>query len=431
MIRQTFQTIFSLITSCIVCILYVQYQAAATSLRKLSDDLTSIYIIGDLHADVDCAKQWVERTGLVNMTSVPYTWIGGDDEAIVFLGDYVDKGSKSEFVLKFVRELQETFEDHVVTMLGNHDFFLVLDTMYNAENHPLGFPFYEYAYAFMHPEEYLESTFVSRREGDKEVLDSILSSLGSVYDQGLQGSLHLCTYKCSSKSQKNLFQYVPPFDRNETLREETVKRLQEWRTEYADGLYASGLLKWLVKQPLVAIVGDSLLVHGGISSQVIDFVHNLSLQNGNSIANQLDASTNIPFHLFFENYLVNNESRSNVEASMTPKFSFEIILDMVQHRGYFDTRNGCSEVDKVLKMFKTEEVTRVIVGHTPHDSAFEMCDGKLLASDSSLSSSFRAYGNLYCPLRDSFFHEDRILHNSNSCRISSGLRTCKGSISRL
>eukprot|EP00553_Chaetoceros_curvisetus_P002230 CAMPEP_0204628904 /NCGR_PEP_ID=MMETSP0717-20131115/16834_1 /ASSEMBLY_ACC=CAM_ASM_000666 /TAXON_ID=230516 /ORGANISM="Chaetoceros curvisetus" /LENGTH=154 /DNA_ID=CAMNT_0051645665 /DNA_START=89 /DNA_END=550 /DNA_ORIENTATION=- len=136
----------------------------ASSLRQLSEDLTSIHFIGDLHADVGCAKKWVEKTRLVNITSTPFQWLGDSEkDAIVFLGDYVDKGSTSADVLKFVKELQETFPNNIVTMLGNHDVFLILDTAlsFHPENpHPLGFPFYDYAYSFMHPEEYLESDWV-------------------------------------------------------------------------------------------------------------------------------------------------------------------------------------------------------------------------------------------------------------------------------
>ena len=46
-------------------------------------------------------------------------------------------------------------------------------------------------------------------------------------------------------------------------------------------------------------------------------------------------------------------------------------------------------------------VARVAVGHTPGEDARELCGGKLLAIDSSLSRPFRAFGNLYCPVPSS------------------------------
>jgi Calcineurin-like phosphoesterase. len=88
------------------------FSLPSLSLRKLSQDLTSIHFIGDLHADVSCARQWVEKTNLVNLTTTPFEWLGDPHaDALVFLGDYVDKGSTSASVLKFVRELQETFPE--------------------------------------------------------------------------------------------------------------------------------------------------------------------------------------------------------------------------------------------------------------------------------------------------------------------------------
>jgi len=181
----------------------------ASALRQLGTNLTSIHFIGDLHADVGCAKQWVEKTKLVDLTSTPYQWIGDTEhDALVFLGDYVDKGSASAGVLYFVRELQETFPNNVVTILGNHDVFLVLDTSlsFNATNpYPLSAPFYDYAYSFMHPEEYLESEWVQNRDDDEEIYEALSSALQFVYDKGLQGSVHLCAPSCTTSDQIDLF----------------------------------------------------------------------------------------------------------------------------------------------------------------------------------------------------------------------------------
>ena len=71
---------------------YDEYNDDDSGIRRLGMNLTTIYFIGDLHADIDCARTWVERTRLVNFSSAPWTWAGSDSDAIVFLGDYVDKG---------------------------------------------------------------------------------------------------------------------------------------------------------------------------------------------------------------------------------------------------------------------------------------------------------------------------------------------------
>ena len=138
-------------------------------LRRLQEGLTSLVFIGDLHADADCARQAVRSSGLVDLDAAPWAWTGGDDAAIVFLGDYVDKGSAGRAVLELVRALevraragrlpfspgtvrrgqplrhmaclgtasrtsraappssQAAFPAHVVALLGNHDLFMLLD----------------------------------------------------------------------------------------------------------------------------------------------------------------------------------------------------------------------------------------------------------------------------------------------------------------
>ena len=60
---------------------------------------------------------------------------------------------------------------------------------------------------------------------------------------------------------------------------------------------------------------------------------------------------------------------------------------------------GCAEVADVLALLASEGVRRIVVGHTPGMEARELCDGTLIASDSSLSRHFRAYGNSYCPIK--------------------------------
>jgi hypothetical protein len=400
----------------------------STALQKLSDDLTSIHFIGDLHADVECAKQWVSKTNLVNITSTPFQWLGNPDtDAIVFLGDYVDKGSASALVLQFVRELQETFPNNIVTMLGNHDFFLILDTALSFSEtnpHPLGHPFYDYAYSFMHPEEYIESEWTKDREDDEELLGEILWALSYIYDRRLEGKMHMCAPHCA-KDQVDLFEKVPPFDTNVTLRERAVDRLDTWRKEYAQGLFESGILEWMTYQPVVAIVADALVVHGGVSDRVLNYLESVSKTYGVAIADSVHATINVPFQKFFKEELGKVQGANQIEARLTGNYALELIMDVVQFRGYFDQSKGCDEVNHVLTTLD-EGLNRVVVGHTPHDYALELCGGKLLASDSSLSRSFRAHGNMYCPLRDSL--DD--YRTGRTCE-KKYTKVCEGSISKM
>jgi hypothetical protein len=422
-------------------------------LRHLAANLTSIHFIGDLHADVDCAKEWVKLTGLVDLSTKPYKWIGEPTDAIVFLGDYVDKGSFSSSVLYFVKELQTTFSNNVMGILGNHDFFQVLDAAldYDDENpHPLTHPQHDYVYSYVHPEEYVESGFSPARDDDAEIMKAIHEALQYVYDRRLEGDYKFCaTESCINKAKnphehidmnamrtgkppaKNIFTSIPPFKNDENLAKRTTERLTTWRKEYMKGLYDSGLLRWMIDQPLVAIVGDALLVHGGVAASILSYVEKMGIMNEQSTASTLNDVVNVPFREFFGSRLDMMKKKrkpgaNSIKERLTEGFSFEIMLNLVQHRGYFK-RDGCVEVDTIISKLGSENVNRISVGHTPRDYAEELCGGKLLATDSSLSKSFRAYGNHYCPLNEKYKNDAE----GYSCSSRQVVDKCEGSISVL
>ena len=69
-----------------------------------------------------------------------------------------------------------------------------------------------------HPVEYIESDWTPDREDDdEEILGEIISALSWIYDQNLEWDMHLCAPNCGEK-QVDLFQKVPPFDKNVTQR---------------------------------------------------------------------------------------------------------------------------------------------------------------------------------------------------------------------
>ena len=198
--------------------------AAATApdppLRRLGDDLTSIVFVGDLHGDEVCARQWISRTGLVNLSASPWSWTGGEGSAIVLMGDYVDKGSGSRAVLEFVRDLEAAFPRHVLAILGNHDLFALLDaTLPPSAARPMGAPAYEFTFAFPHPQEYLEAGWSPRRPDDAELLAALLSGLQHVYEQDAEVRVMAPVTAARRAVHRahgaaDLFETAPPFRTN-------------------------------------------------------------------------------------------------------------------------------------------------------------------------------------------------------------------------
>lgn len=73
------------------------------------------YVIGDIHGRADLLELMLE---LID------AHIGGTSAVnpqLVFVGDYIDHGPDSEAVLTRMRELQESFPDNVVCLMGSHE----------------------------------------------------------------------------------------------------------------------------------------------------------------------------------------------------------------------------------------------------------------------------------------------------------------------
>lgn len=82
----------------------------------------STYAIGDIHGNADLLRRL-----LANLALHPA-------DTIVFLGDFIDRGDDSRGVIDTIIELRETTSANVVTLLGNHEDWL-LRTMNDYTSH--------------------------------------------------------------------------------------------------------------------------------------------------------------------------------------------------------------------------------------------------------------------------------------------------------
>lgn len=83
-------------------------------------------VIGDVHG---CYKELKELMTILE-TEGAYN---KNTDKLVFLGDYIDRGSDSRLVIKFVRELQEN-NDNVIALMGNHEDMLLDYMKDNGDN---------------------------------------------------------------------------------------------------------------------------------------------------------------------------------------------------------------------------------------------------------------------------------------------------------
>jgi len=373
--------------------------AGSHPLTHIAADVDEVFIVGDLHGDLQCAKEWVRRSGLIDLATHPWNWTGRRRQALVFLGDYVDKGPYGRQVLEFVRNLTEAFPDQVLAMLGNHDLYMLMDSLWSdGATQLMGRPVRDFAYAFTHPEEYLNwvPVYDTRENDTSVVLPALLDALEFVYARRAEQKVLLGP--SPSTSHADLFDVAPLFQADPALADGVRSRLLEWQQHLAQGLVSSGLAEWLAARPLVSVVGGALFVHGGVPYELLSKLQQSSEagEAGSSgLAAALEAATTGSFRKLWD-------GRSSEAMAVHGKWGdftddplhSHLIDEVVNHRGY---HRSCREVRAVLDALHGElGVEVIVVGHTPGDSVRISCGGRLAAVDSSLSRYFRANGNLYC-----------------------------------
>ncbi|CAE7911907.1 unnamed protein product [Symbiodinium necroappetens] len=218
------------------------------------------WIIGDLHGDIQCAEQWVRRTGLVDLDT--WMWQGRERTALIFMGDYVDRGPEGLQVLSFVRNLTWSFPKNVLALIGNHDLYFLADSVLpDGAATLMGVPVRDFTFSFIHPEEYLNWVPESAVQADdtSEILPNLLLALQHVYQMRAERQVMMV----EGPGQRSLFGW-PPFVGNDMLRQRTTQRLSQWQQHLAEGLHSSGLAEWLLERPAMAVVAGTLFVHGGL-----------------------------------------------------------------------------------------------------------------------------------------------------------------------
>ncbi|OLP95710.1 Uncharacterized protein AK812_SmicGene22111 [Symbiodinium microadriaticum] len=244
----------------LICLVLFTARASELFTPPGFEDIEEAWIIGDLHGDIQCAEQWVRRTGLVDLDT--WMWQGRERTALIFMGDYVDRGPEGLQVLSFVRNLTWSFPKNVLALIGNHDLYFLADSVLpDGAATLMGVPVRDFTFSFIHPEEYLNWVPESavQAEDTSEILPSLLLALQQVYQMRAERQVMMV----EGPGQRSLFGW-PPFVGNDMLRQRTTQRLSQWQQHLAEGLHSSGLAEWLLERPAMAVVAGTLFVHGGL-----------------------------------------------------------------------------------------------------------------------------------------------------------------------
>lgn len=346
----------------------------------------TIYAIGDLHGDAECARQWVERTELIDATTGEWK---NNRTHLVFLGDYLDKGATSKQTVQFVKSLTDRFPDYVSAILGNHEIELLRDrTARIWADGEAGY--YQLIYGAVHPRDYLN--YIDQIDQDDEkVVNALYNASLRVYSGGQYRSVYMIP---DTEFSGSVLFYVDPSERD------LVKeRLRVYQEAYLNTFRSNTTLgKWLESRPVAAVVDGTLFVHGGFHPQAVNY-----LPDTDSI-NQLNAA------------LAAHASEEKFARFLSETTLGQLVYNIVVYRGNH-------KIDSCEKLILPKDITRLAVGHTPGKTVRSACGHRFLALDSSLSRWFRNSGNQYC-------HGDSE-HVSGNFICNRKVETCEGEIVRI
>ena len=342
--------------------------------RKFESATPSVYVIGDLHGDVHCARHWVDRTGVIDEKG------GWADplNSLVFVGDYVDKGPTSKQTLEFVKSLTGRFPTHVTALMGNHEMELLLDR--DERRHQVwgGAAYYQLAFSSAHPGEFRNFIGVPptpaqdedagmKADQDELVIEALYNASIEVYSRGMHKTVRVSPSK--DLGSNSILNFIPP-----DLKPLVLERMGVLQKNYIDAFRSgSELGTWLEQRPVLALVDETLFVHGGISMAASKQIKLKGVDGINKL-------------------LAENAKEEKLMDFIQGTEEGRVVYNMLTFRGNHQP-GACSHLSQLLP----HNATRLGVGHTPGDTIRVNCDNRFLAIDSSLGRWFRNSGNMYCP----------------------------------
>jgi len=286
-------------------------------------DAERLIAIGDLHGDYDAYRALLTQAGLIDAKG---HW-SGKKAVFVQMGDAVDRGTKSrDIVLDLQRLQKEASHDggQVIALIGNHEAMnMTGDLRYVA------------------PAEY--QNFVTPKSE-------------AVREQTFQAN----KAKLEAKARQD----------NPQVTDAEIKAafMEKYPLGYFEQRLAwmpnGELGRWVVTNPAVAVVGDSLFVHGGISTKYAA--------------------------------LTVAQINEQVQAALkdTPGADKAILEDEVGplwYRGLTEETEA-SKLD-VAAALKAYGVKRIVIAHTPHLSGIQVLhDGHVIMVDTGI---MHAYGGTH------------------------------------
>jgi hypothetical protein len=295
-----------------------------------------IVAIGDLHGDFEAWRAIATAAGIADSKG---KWTGGN-ATLVQMGDIVDRGPHSFKIIQDLMRLQREAPKRggrVIVLVGNHEAMMMTDDM-----------------RYVHPGEYAAFTDRDSKARRDRVYESNKAAVEAAY------------------------RAKTPDMKPEAIKEEWLKTMPLGKVEYMLAWRADGELgSWALANPAVVKLGDSLFVHGGISSayatQSIEDINAkvaTALKVRNASPNAIINDPHGP--LWYRGLIVRNDGDEATVSPIPPSMTIPLTIDQ--------------EIDLALTNFG---VKRIVVAHTPsREGIIEGAGGKLWRIDSAISRHY-------------------------------------------
>lgn len=311
-----------------------------------------IIAIGDLHGDYDAFEAILFDAGIIDNRK---RWSAGET-ILVQTGDVPDRGPDSLRIIKKLQDLQKRAPRNggqVITLVGNHEAMNVTGDLRYV--HPGEYE----AFTDRKSEQRREATYLANREAIEAFYLGQDSSLSS------------------TAIKMKWFEATPP------------GKLEHQRAWAPDGEVG----QWIAQNPAVAIVGNSLFVHGGISAQYT--VHTIATMNMN-VSDALNARNAGPTSILYDAfgplwYRGNVYDQSQTVSGETGT------SDSADEENAAAPLSQREEVDLVLSTFG---VDRLVIGHTPTLTGIKSTHhGKVIQIDTGIATHYGGTQS-YLEIRD-------------------------------
>ena len=315
--------------------------AAAAVAAPAGNAPQRIVAVGDLHGDWDAWLAIARSAGLVDGRN---RWAGGR-ATLVQLGDIADRGPDSLKIIEHLRRLQRDAPrsgGRVVVLVGNHEAMNVIGDL-----------------RYVHPGEY--AAFADRRSERRR---------RDYYDRNrarIEAAFRANNPELASDAILQAFIAATPLGK--------IEHQVAWHPTGEIG-------RWIVSNPAVAKIGDTLFVHGGLSAEYAGLsIAEINRQVAAALEARDQALTSIISNPLGPLWYRGNVTRSGSAAE-------EIAFASAASGAAAVPRPSIDE--ELAAVLLAHGARRMVIGHTPNLAGVAVDHGgRLIRADTGIS---RHYG---------------------------------------